>query len=116
MDKVKKILALTLAALVAALALGAALAADPGGSVALTGWIVDKSCGKANANASGKDCVLSCNRSGSPLVLASGEKLYPLSDQKTALEHVGHEVVVTGTVDAKGSIRVASIVKAGKKT
>ena len=116
MDKLKKILALTLAALVAALALGPAMAADSGKEVALTGWIVDKSCGKANANASGKDCVLSCNRSGSPLVLSSGEKLYPLSDQKTALSHVGHEVVVKGTEDGKGGIKVASIEKAARRS
>ena len=77
---------------------------------------MDQSCGKANANAGGKDCVLSCNKSGSPLVLASGDKLYPLSDQKTALAHVGHEVVVTGTVDAKGGIKVASIVEGARRT
>ena len=111
----KKLLALTVAALFAALALGSVLAGDPGKEISLTGWIVDQSCGKANANAGGKDCVLSCNKSGSPLVLAAGEKLYPLSDQKTALSHVGHEVVVTGTVDQKGGIKVASIVKAPKK-
>lgn len=110
----KKILAMTLATLVAALALGPALAGD-GPSVQLTGWIVDKSCGKANANAAGKECILSCNKNGSPLVLAAGDKLYGLSDQKTALQNVGHEVVVSGTVDEKGAIKVASIQKAPKK-
>jgi hypothetical protein len=110
---VKKILALTVAVLIAALALGAALASDSE-PVTLTGWIVDQSCGKANANPEGKDCVLSCNKSGSPLVLSSGDKLYPLSDQKAALTHVGHEVVVTGKLDAKGGIKVASIGKAKK--
>ena len=109
----KKILALTVAVLIAALAFGAALADDTQ-EVTLTGWIVDKSCGKANANPAGKDCVLSCNKSGSPLVLAAGDKLYPLSDQKAALSHVGHAVVVTGKLDAKGGIKVASIAKAPK--
>ena len=113
-DKVKKILALTVAVLIAALALGSAAAADPQ-PVTLTGWIVDQNCGKANANAGGKDCVLSCNKSGSPLVLSAGDRLYPLSDQKAALAHVGHEVVVTGQVDAKGVLKVASIEKAPRK-
>jgi len=112
---VKKILIMTLAVLVAALAFASTFAADPSQEITLTGWIVDQNCGKANANASGKDCVLSCNKSGSPLVLAAGDKLYPLSAQKTALAHVGHEVVVTGKVDAKGGIKVDSIVKAPKK-
>jgi hypothetical protein len=110
---VKKIVALTVAVLIAALALGSA-AADPQ-QVSLTGWIVDQSCGKANANAGGRDCVLSCNKSGSPLVLSAGDKLYPLSDQKAALAHVGYEVVVTGQLDAKGVVKVASIEKAPRK-
>lgn len=110
----KKLLALTVAVLIAAFVLGSARAAD-GQQVTLTGWIVDQSCGKANANAAGKDCVLSCNKSGSPLVLSAGDKLYPLSDQKTALANVGHEVVVTGQLDAKGVLKVASIEKAPRK-
>ena len=109
----KKILALTFAVLIAALTLGTAVAAEAQ-EVTLTGWIVDQSCGKANANPEGKDCVLSCNKSGSPLVLSTGDKLYPLSDQKTALSHVGYPVVVTGKLDGKGGIKVASIVKAPK--
>jgi hypothetical protein len=111
---VKKILALTVAVLIAALAFGAAVATEAQ-EVTLTGWIVDQSCGKANANPAGKDCVLSCNKSGSPLVLSSGDKLYLLSDQKTAVTHVGYPVVVTGKLDAKGGIKVASITKAPKQ-
>jgi len=111
---VKKILALTVAVLIAALALGAAAAADPQ-QVTLTGWIVDQSCGKANANPAGKDCILSCNKGGSPLVLSTGDKLYPLSDQKAALANVGYPVVVTGQVDGKGVLKVASIEKAPPK-
>ena len=111
----KKILALTVAVLIAALALGAAGAADPQQPVSLTGWIVDQSCGKANANAAGKDCILSCNKSGSPLVLAAGDKLYPLSDQKAALANVGYPVVVTGQLDSKGVLKVATIEKAPPK-
>jgi type 1 fimbria pilin len=106
---VKKILAMTLAALVAALAFGPALAGGAD-TVELSGWIVDKSCGKANANAKGKDCILACNKSGSPLVLAAGDKLWALSDQKAALANVGHEVVVKGTA-ADGTITVTSIEK-----
>jgi hypothetical protein len=88
---------------------------DHGKEVALTGWIVDKDCGAKNAGAEHKDCILACNKKGAPLVLASGEKIYSLSDQKNAKEHVGHEVVVKGTVDDAGNVTVASIEKAEEK-
>ncbi len=104
----------TLAVLaVLALAAAPALAGDAR-EVALTGWIVDAQCGLKNANAEGKDCILMCHKNGSPLVLASGGKLYELSDQALARQNVGHEVVVKGTLDGD-AVKVAAIAKPEKK-
>ena len=116
----RKIVAMVAAVTLALLAFGPALAGsghDHGKAekAQLTGWIVDEKCGKGNANAASKDCVIACNKGGSPLVLAAGDKIYKLSDQKLALEHVGHAVVVTGTVGEDGTIQVGSIEKAGDK-
>ena len=115
----RKLVAMAVALMLCAMVVGPALAgeghAHAGNQVELTGWIVDKDCGAKNAGAEHKDCILSCNKKGAALVLASGEKIYTLSDQKTALANVGHEVVVKGTVDEAGNVTVASIDKAAKK-
>jgi len=112
----KKLVMMSVALALCAVAAGPLMAGeDHGKAVELTGWIVDKDCGAKNAGAEHKDCILACNKKGAALVLASGEKVYGLSDQKTALAHVGHEVVVKGTMDESGNLSVASIEKAEKK-
>ena len=78
-----------------------------------TGWVVDAKCGQANANAEGADCVRSCNKNGSPLVLAVGDKVYKLSNQKLAQESIGSPVEVTGTLNGD-TIEVRSISKPEK--
>lgn len=100
--------------LVIALAAAPALAGESAKDTQLQGWIVDAKCGAKNANAEGKDCILACNKGGSPLVLAVGDKTYKLSDQKLAKDNVGYEVVVTGKLE-KDEFKVASIAKADKK-
>ena len=85
-----------------------ALAADAGATT-LTGWLADSYCGAKNANAAGAQCTRDCVAKGAKLVLVAGGKTYNLSDQKLALEHVGHEVAVTGTVDKDGNVAVAKI-------
>jgi hypothetical protein len=94
-----------------------ALAGDAG-STTLTGWITDSYCGANNANAAGAQCIRDCAAKGAKLVLVAGGKTYNLSDQKLALEHVGHEVAVTGTLDKDGNVAVAKIesVDSKKKT
>jgi hypothetical protein len=100
-----------------ALALLAPALAGDAGATTLTGWIADSYCGAKNANAAGAQCTRDCVAKGAKLVLVAGGKTYGLSDQKLALEHVGHEVAVTGTVDKDGNVAVAKIeaVDAGKK-
>ena len=93
-------------------------AGDPvgeGDEVTLTGWITCEYCGKANANASGKACVLACANKGAKLLLFSGEQLYGLSEQGLARKHLGHEVVVTGTLEGERSLRVIRIEKKRSK-
>jgi hypothetical protein len=97
--------------LVAALALAAMPAMA--GEFKATGWIVDAQCGKSNANAKGAECVKSCNKNGSPLVLSVGDKIYKIDDQKLAKENIGFAVQVTGTLEGD-TVKVASISKAGK--
>lgn len=78
------------------------------------GWITDSFCGKNNANAEGKSCILACAKKGADLVLYADGKLYKISDKKAAMEHVGHEVAVTGVVE-KDSIKVSKIEAVAKK-
>lgn len=80
-----------------------------GEKVSMTGWITDAACGAANANTEGKACTIACAKKGAKLVLFSDDKLWPLDDQELALEHVGHEVRVTGVLTEGGAIQVDSI-------
>ena len=88
-----------------------ASAGDHGEQVELAGWITDSYCGKANANAEGKDCTIACADNGAQLVLYANDKIFKLSDQQGAREHVGHEVVVRGTLREDGTIRVTKFEK-----
>ena len=93
----------------------AALPALSGDEVTLTGWITDSCCLAKNANSQGKDCTIACHKKGSALMLHAGDKDYKIDDQKTALEHVGHEVVVKGTLNEEGVLKVASIAPSKKE-
>ena len=91
--------------------LAPALAGEQGEQVELSGWITDEYCGKANANAEGKGCALACAKKGAQLVLYSNEKIYKLSDQEGAKQHVGHEVVVHGVLAEDGTVKVSKFQK-----
>lgn len=112
----KRLMSLTtVLALAMALAVPA-LAGEPSPTT-LKGWIADSFCGAKNANAAGAQCTKDCYAKGAKLVLVADGKTYNLSDQKLALQHVGHEVAVTGVVDKDGNVAVAKIeaVEAKKK-
>ena len=104
----------SVAILALVLSIPAALAGEAAKQSTVEGWITDSFCGKNNANAGGKDCVLSCAKKGAKLVLYADGKTFQLSDQKLAMEHVGHEVAVTGSLDAD-TIKVTKIEAAKKK-
>lgn len=75
-----------------------------------TGWITDDHCGAKGAKAEHASCAKKCLDQGGKLVFfnSADQKLYDLDNQKLAEEHLGHEVVVTGTADGT-SIKVESI-------
>jgi hypothetical protein len=98
--------------LVAALA-APALAGDAAQPTAVKGWITDSFCGANNANAAGAQCAKDCYKKGAKLELVADGKTYQISDQKAAFEHIGHEVVITGTLD-KDMIKVEKIEAASK--
>ena len=99
----------------AALALApGAFAGDDTKTVELTGYITDMWCGKANANAQGVGCIKACAKKGSDVAIFAEGKLYKLTDKDAALEHVGHEVVVKGTLNKDGSVTASSITPAKK--
>jgi hypothetical protein len=92
----------------------AAFAADTAAKpTSMKGWITDSFCGAKNANAEGAECAKSCYKKGAKLELVADGKTYQISDQKAAAEHIGHEVVITGTLD-KDTIKVDKI-EAAKK-
>ena len=87
--------------------------ASAGAKGTWTGWITDESCGAGGAKASHKDCAKRCAENGSKLVLynTADKKIYKLDKQDVAMQHLGHEVKVTGEADGN-AITVASIAPA----
>jgi len=75
-----------------------------------TGWVTDDHCAAKGANADHVGCAKKCLGRGGKLVFfnSADQKLYNLDNQKLAEEHLGHQVIVKGTVDGD-SIKVESI-------
>lgn len=103
----KKLLILAIVLLASA---GFAVAED----MAFTGWVADEACAKDFAkagNAEHKGCATGCLNNGGNVALASpdGFHLLDITGEK-ALEHLGMEVTVMGTLDeATNTIKVTSI-------
>ena len=97
-------------ALALALVGAVAYAADAAKQATWTGWITDEKCGAKNANAEGKACALACHKDGSKLVLYTDgdKKLVGIDNQEEAVKHVGHPVIITGTLDGE-TIKVSKI-------
>lgn len=94
-------------------ALALVLAAPSFAAESWTGWITDNHCGAKGASAKhSKACVEKCAHEKDGKVVFfnnADQKLYDLDKTDLALEHVGHEVTVTGTLDGQ-AIQVKSIV------
>ena len=78
-----------------------------------TGWISDSHCGEKGANAKHtKACAEKCMKDGGQVVFFNNadKKSYNLDEAgaKLALDHVGHEVTVSGSL-ADGTITVEKI-------
>lgn len=93
-----------------ALAVAALLVPGIAAAGSWTGWVTDEHCGANGAKAAHASCAKKCAKDGAKLVFynTADEKLYKLDNQKLAEEHVGHEVVVNGSVDGD-TIKVESI-------
>ena len=80
-----------------------ALAAD------FTGYVIDESCASRPAMKGNEACARKCIKGGSPAVLLmESAKVYKLDDQAKVVEHAGHKVKITGTLDGD-TIKVESI-------
>jgi hypothetical protein len=104
-----------LASLSLVFAIALVLAAPSFAAESWTGWITDSHCGAKGANAKhSKACVEKCAKDGKVVFYNNADqKLYDIDKADLALEHVGHEVTVTGTLDGS-SIKVDSIAAAAK--
>ena len=106
----KKLIIISLALLASVAFVAAATAED----MAYTGWVADEACAKDFAkagNAEHKGCAIGCLNNGGAVALASpdGFHLLDITGEK-ALEHLGMEVMVMGTLDeATNTIKVTSI-------
>ncbi|MCY4626332.1 MAG: DUF5818 domain-containing protein [Acidobacteria bacterium] len=82
--------------------------------MAFTGWVADEACAKDFAkagNAEHKGCATGCLSRGGGVALASPDGLHLLDiTNEKALEHLGMEITVMGTLDeATNTIKVTSI-------
>ena len=83
-----------------------------------TGWVADEACAKdfsKAGNEAHKGCATGCLSKGGGVALASPDGFHLLDiTNEAALEHLGMEVTVMGTLDeATNTIKVTSI-KASK--
>lgn len=108
----KKTLALLVLALFAVGLVSVAAAED----MTYTGWIADEACAKdyaKSATADHQGCATGCLKKGTvALSTADGLHLLDITAEK-AMEHLGMEVVVTGTLNAEtNTIAVTGIAAA----
>ena len=106
----KKFLILALA-LIASVAFVAVAAAE---DMTYTGWVADEACAKdfsKAGNEAHKGCATGCLNGGDAVALASPDGFHLLDlTTEAALEHLGMEVTVMGTLDeATNTITVTSI-------
>jgi hypothetical protein len=111
----KPALSSILLTLLAAVALSAALFANPAQQTFI-GVITDSMCPKGDHSqmqmgSTDADCTAACiSVHGAEYVLYDGKAVYTLSDQKTPGKFAGKKVKVLGTLDAKSKkIQVDSI-------
>ena len=68
----------------------------------MTGFISDATCGARNANKSAEsaECARTCVKGGADPVFVSDkdQKVYKIADKQKVMAHVGHHVVVNGSV------------------
>ena len=93
------------------IALFALMSMLPAGAIAadFIGYVIDQSCAGKPGMKGNEACARKCIKGGSPAVLlAEDAKVYKLDDQAKAVEHAGHKVKVSGTLDGD-TIKIESI-------
>jgi hypothetical protein len=86
-------------------------------SMTWTGWISDSHCGAKGMSAGHKACALTCvQKNNASWVFVNGKdsKVITIKNQDAVKpdEALGHEVTVTGHMNADGSLQVESIAAA----
>ena len=77
----------------------------------IKGTISDAKCGKAHADASEKSmkCVNACIKNGTaPVLVTEDGNILKIADAAKVADHLGHKVIVTGTVDGD-TVEIASV-------
>lgn len=83
-----------------------------------TGKITDNMCARADhrqmqMGADDAECTIACVRAhGALYVLYDGKQAYTFSDQDLPQKFAGKKVTVTGSLDAKGMLRIVTIITA----
>jgi hypothetical protein len=74
-----------------------------------TGTIMDTKCSTNKAMRENAACAARCIKGGEPAVLVTDEgKIYKIADQDKVVEHAGHKVTISGTMDGD-TIKVESV-------
>ena len=80
-----------------------AMAAD------FTGTIMDTKCSTNEKMRENAACAQRCIKGGDPAVLVTADgKIYKIADQAKVVEHAGHKVTITGTLDGD-TLKVESV-------
>jgi hypothetical protein len=110
----KKVLTMVGLAVLAIATLSVSAKASP--DKTWTGWISDSSCGVKGAAASHAACGVKCvkDKGASWVFVTSGKKVIKIDNQDAvnADNDMGHQVKVTGHMNADGTMHVTSVAAA----
>ena len=74
-----------------------------------TGTIMDEKCSTNKAMRENAACAERCIKGGQAAVLVTDEgKIYKIADQAKVVQHAGHKVTISGTMDGD-TIKVDSV-------
>ena len=109
---------IVLALSILALAFGGVALASAADDMAFTGWVADEACAKDYAKAGNeghKGCATGCLSNGGAVALATPDGLHLLDiTAEAAMEHLGMEVTVMGSLDKETNTITVSSIKASK--
>lgn len=99
-------------AVLLALSLSVAVPLFAGESTSLEGWVTDAGCGAAKAGPDHAACAKKCIEMGKGVIFVdtANKQVYHIDNPDAIKGHEGHNVKVTGHVDAdKKTIHVESV-------